>query len=87
MLLVIEELEHGLCKWPVAEFEARVFLFCGDLTADQGRPYCVHHMALAYTGRPCNAPRPRPILAEMVGAGRSEDNSFTARRSTAPSGL
>ena len=47
-MLVIEELHDGACRWPVAEFDRGEFLFCGEPTARDGRPYCRELMALAY---------------------------------------
>jgi GcrA cell cycle regulator len=47
MLLTLEELRRGRCKWPVGEFEHAVFLYCGE-PVFQAKPYCLCHCALAY---------------------------------------
>lgn len=45
----ITELTHGECKFGV--YTGKRQLFCAEV-AEPGRPYCAHHMAIAYTKAP-----------------------------------
>ena len=51
-LATIEELTVSTCRWPLAEFERSVLLYCGEPveTASDGKPrsYCPRHAQLAY---------------------------------------
>ena len=47
----IEELKHSNCRWPVAEFEPGVFLFCGEVVNGDGKSYCAAHAAVAYKSK------------------------------------
>ncbi|MGO9238300.1 MAG: GcrA family cell cycle regulator [Methylocella sp.] len=47
-MLTFEELSHGDCRWPMAEFDRGEFLFCGEPMTRDGCAYCGEHMALAY---------------------------------------
>jgi hypothetical protein len=40
LMLAIEELRDGVCRWPVAEFDRNEYLYCGDATRDKTCPYC-----------------------------------------------
>src|ERR1019366_7801388 len=48
LMLAIEELRDGACRWPVVEFDRNAYLYCGDATRDKACPYCREHAALAY---------------------------------------
>nr|WP_246781385.1 GcrA family cell cycle regulator [Rhodoblastus sphagnicola] len=53
--MTLEELGQGHCRWAVAEFEPRVYLFCGAQSLPT-KPYCAGHASLAYeTRRPRDA--------------------------------
>jgi hypothetical protein len=58
-MLAIEELTASTCRWPLAEFERGVFLYCGE-AVDPSRigsmrcSYCLSHKGAAY--RPATAP-------------------------------
>jgi hypothetical protein len=47
LMLLIEELHDGACRWPVAEFNRGEFLFCGEPVTRDGCPYCQVHWLLA----------------------------------------
>jgi hypothetical protein len=51
-MLALEELTASTCKWPLAEFERGVFLYCGEAVdpslAPTMRCYCPCHARLAY---------------------------------------
>jgi len=47
-MLTMEELSHGDCRWPVAEFDRGEFLFCGEPATRDGCPYYQVHWLLAY---------------------------------------
>lgn len=74
-LIAFEELGHGSCRWPVADYglpgEKGAFLFCGEAVTRDGGPYREEHMALAY-----QRPRARmgtPAMAiETREAGRQK---------------
>jgi hypothetical protein len=63
---------HGKCVFPQGHPGEEGFSFCGDRVADVGRPYCVSHMKVCYTGL---APAPRNLTdaqrAEKVRIGRA----------------
>jgi GcrA cell cycle regulator len=41
------DLEHGKCRWPLAEPVGNDFVFCGNAAVD-GFSYCVGHARMAY---------------------------------------
>lgn len=41
------ELTERVCKWPIGDPDKEDFAFCG-LPAVPGKPYCVHHVAIAF---------------------------------------
>jgi hypothetical protein len=63
LMLVIEELRDGACRWPVAEFDRNEYLYCGDATRDEACPYCREHAALAYH-KPRPAGRRRTVATQ-----------------------
>ena len=42
----MEELESGMCRWPIGNPEDKDFHFCGSM-GDPAQPYCDKHMAKA----------------------------------------
>jgi hypothetical protein len=52
LMLTIEELHRGACRWPAAEFEKNVLLYCGAPVDPSPSPtmrcYCAAHALLAY---------------------------------------
>ena len=44
--VTLADLNAGMCKWILAED-----CYCGNPAAKWRAPYCVHHAAVAYTGR------------------------------------
>ena len=54
------DLGRNECRWPVGEGEDGQHLFCADPRAKAGKPYCAHHLALAYP-----APVVRPRRAKL----------------------
>jgi GcrA cell cycle regulator len=51
------ELTERTCKWPIGDPAEDDFYFCG-LPAVPGKPYCEHHVAIAF--QPLSARRDRP---------------------------
>ena len=43
----IPTLKSGMCKWPIGDPSSDDFHFCGR-PGEPGKPYCEHHMKLAY---------------------------------------
>jgi GcrA cell cycle regulator len=43
------ELTDRTCRFPISGPEAKDFLFCGNMIAAKGAPYCAFHTRLAYT--------------------------------------
>jgi GcrA cell cycle regulator len=56
--VTFDDLEAQHCKWPLGVPGAPDFRFCGGARII-GRPYCVHHEAIAIS-RPVVVRRPRP---------------------------
>lgn len=75
-MLTIEELHRDACKWPLAEFERGVYLFCGKAASvrPSGRawPYCACHALLAYRA-PNRVEKTEQREVEQIGraAGRA----------------
>ena len=52
-MLALEELSHGACRWPMAEFVRGEFLFCGEPIEERAIapglacPYCEMHALAA----------------------------------------
>jgi hypothetical protein len=49
--VTLADLNAGMCKWVLAED-----CYCGNPAAKWRAPYCVHHAAVAYTGRRLESP-------------------------------
>ena len=62
----IVDLEHGACRWPVAEGDDG-HLFCGE-RARPGKPYCGEHYALAYRPFVKAQPSRRFACEPVIGA-------------------
>jgi GcrA cell cycle regulator len=46
--MTFEEWDRSKCCWPIGDPKSDDFRFCGE-RASEGRPYCAHHCAMAYT--------------------------------------
>lgn len=66
------QLTNATCKWP---FGDGPFTFCGQPSVT-GFPYCAHHKALAYAGRPVRRVRPNYDIeqAKPCNAAAEEKN-------------
>lgn len=51
------KLTERTCKWPIGDPAEQNFFFCG-LPCDPSKPYCEHHIAIAF--QPMSARRDRP---------------------------
>lgn len=60
ILVTMEEISTGMCRWPIGDPVMPDFRFCGCKPMI-GRPYCTIHSALAYA-----APRP-PTKVDASG--------------------
>lgn len=58
ILVSIEEIRDGMCRWPIGDPALADFRFCGCVPI-LGRPYCTAHAALAYA---------KPMAAVKLGA-------------------
>ena len=46
--MTFQEWDRSKCCWPIGDPKSDDFRFCGE-RASEGRPYCAHHCAMAYT--------------------------------------
>ena len=45
--VTLEQLEHGMCRWPIGDSQTEDIRFCGQ--SSRGKPFCDSHDAKAYT--------------------------------------
>lgn len=66
--VTLEELEHGMCRWPIGDSLSEDIRFCGQ--PSKGKPFCDCHDAKAYTPSRGKSPMYAPAHQRRLGGFR-----------------